>query len=89
VRALLPELQRDAIGARITVRAGGRSLSRTIRSGGSYLSAGELLAHFGLGEAASFEGIDVRWPDGTAERFPGGAADRRLTLLRGAGEPSS
>ena len=86
VRARLPERRRDALGARVTVRFGGRELFRTIRSASSYQSASEPVAHFGLGAAASFDEIEVRWPDGSVERFPGGAADRALTLLRGEGE---
>src|SRR6185503_381210 len=38
-----------AIGARVSVDAGGRRLVREIHSGGSYLSQSDLRAHFGLG----------------------------------------
>ena len=34
----------------------------------------------GLGAAASVDSIRVRWPDGSEEKFPGGPADRYLTL---------
>jgi hypothetical protein len=88
VRALDPRLGRDAIGARVSVEAGGKRLSRAISGGSSYLSAGPARAHFGLGGAASVERIDVVWPDGLAETFEGGAVDRNVEIIRGTGAPA-
>jgi hypothetical protein len=85
VRALDPALRRDAYGAEITVRAGGRRFARTVNPGGSYLSHSDVRAHFGLGQAERVEAIRVRWPDGRIEEFEGGAADRRLVLRKGEG----
>jgi hypothetical protein len=85
VRALDPALKRDAYGAELRVRAGGKTFLRQISPAGSYLSSGDPRAHFGLGPAAEYEGIDVLWPDGTAETFAGGRADRPLTLTKGHG----
>ncbi len=86
VRAVDPALGRDALGALVTIRAGGRSQIRPIVSTVSYLSAVEPVAHFGLGPAARFDGATVVWPDGAREEFAGGAADRRLVLAKGAGK---
>jgi hypothetical protein len=44
-------------------------------------------AHFGLGPVERVDRIEVRWPDGTAEDFPGCDADRRIVLSKGAGTP--
>ncbi len=85
VRALDPALRRDAYGAEVRVRAGGRSWVRWVNPAGSYLCSGDARAHFGLGEAARVDGIDVLWPDGLAETFPGGDADRQVVLSRGTG----
>jgi hypothetical protein len=85
VRALDPALKRDAYGAQLRVRAGGKTFLRLVSPAGSYLSSGDARAHFGLGPAADFEGIDVLWPDGTQETFAGGRADRPLTLTKGRG----
>ena len=71
---------REGLGARVRVRAGGRELAQAVVSGGSYLSESDHCAHFGLGEASSIDGITVRWPSGVEQEFPGGPADRRLTL---------
>jgi hypothetical protein len=53
---------RDALGAVVTVAAGGRSLSLERASGGSYLSESEPTLLFGLGEAAKADSVKVRWP---------------------------
>ena len=80
---------RDGIGARLTLRAGGRQMIQEVRGGASYCSQHDLRAHFGLGRVASFEWLEVRWPSGLRERFPGGPAGRILRLKEGAGSPSS
>ena len=85
VRAVDPKLRRDAYGAEVRVRAGGREWLRSINPAESFLSSGSAEAHFGLGKAAKVDSVLVTWPDGKRERFPGGAADRRLELLKGGG----
>jgi hypothetical protein len=85
VRAFDPELTRDAYGAKVTVRAGGRSWVGLVNPAQSYVCSGDPRVHFGLGAAERVDGITVRWPDGLSEKFPGGAADRPLELRRGEG----
>ena len=86
VRAIDPELKRDALGATVEVRAGGRRQVRPVISSTSYLMAVEPQVHFGLGSAERVEGITVVWPDGTREAFAGGAPDRTVELVKGRGE---
>jgi hypothetical protein len=85
VRVLDPALQRDAYGAAVRVRAGDRRWVRWINPAGSYLCSSDARAHFGLGSAGHVEGIEVLWPDGTTETFPGCSADRQLVLSKGEG----
>jgi hypothetical protein len=85
VRALEWQGQRDAYGAEVRVRAGGRTWLRLVNPAESYLSSGSPLAHFGLGQADRVEAIEVTWPDGTRETFAGGAADRPVELRQGKG----
>jgi hypothetical protein len=85
VRALDPALHRDAYGALIKVRAGGRSWLGMINPGQSYLCSGDPRAHFGLGSVASLDAIQVAWPDGLTEAFAGGGVDRVVVLERGKG----
>src|SRR5262249_51818841 len=87
VRATIPRLTRDAYGAEVTVHAGGQSYWRLLNPGYSYCSSKDPRGHFGLGANASFDGIDVLWPDGRAESFPGGEADRLVELRQGEGRP--
>ena len=78
---------RDGLGAWIGVeRAKQPTLWRRIRTDGSYLSAGDVRAHFGLGSSGSAGGVVVRWPDGTRERWRQLDGDRVTTLRRGTGK---
>jgi hypothetical protein len=89
VRAYDPRWRRDAYGAEVRVRVGGKELLRLVNPAESYLSSGSPLAHFGLGKAEQVDSILVTWPDGPVEEadeeFPGGPVDRTLVLKRGSG----
>ena len=86
VRAVDPRRGgRDAYGATVTVFIGERRWSRDINPAFSYLSSNDPRAHFGLGEATKYDRIEVLWPEGTKETFPGGAVNAVLTLHRGQG----
>jgi hypothetical protein len=86
VRAVDPALHRDAYGAEITVRAGGRRRVSGIYPGQGYLCSHDPRAHFGLGSAARVDAIEVRWPDGVRERFAGRPADQVVRLVKGQGK---
>jgi hypothetical protein len=72
---------RSAIGARVTVTAGGRKQVDDVRSGGSYLSQSDLRLHFGLGEAARIESIEVWWPSGARTVLKDVAVDRVVRVI--------
>jgi hypothetical protein len=82
VRVFDSALQRDAIGAKITVVVGGKQLHRLIAPGYGFLSSNDPRAHFGLGPATAVEQILVQWPDGKLENFPGVAADQFIILKK-------
>ena len=86
-RALDPRFNRDALGARVILSLAGQRQYRTVSSGYSYLSSSPPVAHFGLGDVAVVERLEVIWPDGLRESFPVESVDRDLTVERGAGEP--
>jgi hypothetical protein len=88
VRAVDPKLNRDAYGAEVRVRAGGRTWLRWVNPGSSYLCSNDPRAHFGLGPAGRVESIHVTWPDGSRETFPGRAADQSVVLRKGEGDRS-
>lgn len=72
-----------AIGARITLRAGGLTQTREVQAGSNYLASNPPEAHFGLGDASAVESLTVRWPDGFVESFPALAANQVVSLQRG------
>jgi hypothetical protein len=56
---------RDAIGARLTLTVGSRTLTRWITGGASYLSSHDRRAIFGIGASPpSPVRLDIRWPNG-------------------------
>ncbi len=76
---------RDAIGARITVRAGKRLLVDEVRSGSSYVSNSDMRVHFGLGKETKLDSVEVRWPSGLTERFDNLSIDQINTVKEGSG----
>lgn len=82
--ALVGRDQRDAMGSRVEVAAGGRSQVRERQSGGSYLSSHDPRLHFGLGPYSEAD-VTVSWPDGTVETHLGVGANQVLTLHQGPG----
>jgi len=88
-RVRSPGRNRFAIGARVTLEAGGRRQVREVRSGGSYLSQNDLRPYFGLGSYAGPVDVEIRMPGGERWRWSGLPADRLHDLVlspgRGAG----
>lgn len=77
---------RDAIGARVTIRSGKQVWLDEVRSGSSYNSSSDLRLHFGLGSETRLDSIQVRWPNGTTETFDSPEAiDCILNLVEGRG----
>ena len=78
---------RDALGAQVTLQTESRTLTGYVLSGTSYLSSSEPSVHFGLGTTDEIQAIEVRWQDGSRERFPGTIANRRVKVYQGKGVP--
>jgi hypothetical protein len=74
---------RSAIGARCTIEAGGRKQMAEIVGGGSYFSQNSSTLFFGLGKAGKVDRIEVRWPNGETQRWPGVSANRTALLTEG------
>jgi hypothetical protein len=86
-RAIGTKSNRDGIGARVAVSAGGRVRVDEVRSGSSYSSNSDMRVHFGLGETTKIDFVQVRWPNGLVERFMNLSADSIHKLKEGAGAP--
>jgi enediyne biosynthesis protein E4 len=76
---------RAAIGARVTIRAGGVKQLNEVHGGGSYLSQNDLRLHFGLGTATKMESVEIRWPNGNIEKLENVPADAIYTIVEGLG----
>ena len=76
---------RDAFGAHVFVRAGGREQRGIVLAGYSYMSSNDPRVHFGLDASAEIESIEILWPDGQRETFGPQEVDRVITLRQGEG----
>ncbi len=74
---------RDALGARIRISAGGVKQIREIAAGGSYMSHSDLRAHFGLGGSSRVEAVEVTWPSGLRQQFRNVKADEFYLIEEG------
>jgi len=59
----------NALGAVVTVEAGGHSQTHFLSGGGSYLSAHDRRLTIGLGRATQVDRLRVQWPSGETQKF--------------------
>ncbi len=84
-------VNRDAYGARLALLRKGRPpFWRRVAADGSYLSASDPRAHFGLGgeddmRSAPLESILVIWPNGSRETWKVPKVDTLMSLREGGG----
>jgi hypothetical protein len=76
---------RDAIGARVTLRTNKRSMIQEVQAGASYLSQNDFRLHFGLGTGENIESVAVRWADGQVEQIESVEPNLILTVAQGRG----
>jgi len=76
---------RAAIGARVTVTAGGLKQIDEVRAGGSYLSQNDPRLHFGLAGDDKVTSVEISWPSGKAESLRNVPADFIYTIVEGQG----
>jgi hypothetical protein len=74
---------RDAVGAEVTLVAGGVTQRRLVRTGSSYCSQSMTALHFGLGTATQVDSLEIRWPSGRVERRERLSVDQRITVFEG------
>jgi hypothetical protein len=72
---------RDAVGARVRLTAGGHTQLRDVRTSSGYLSQSDPRLHFGLGSSAVVDRIEISWPSGTVQNLRKIDADRLLTVV--------
>jgi hypothetical protein len=76
---------RDAIGARVTLKTDKRSLIHEVQAGASYLSQNDFRLHFGFPSGETIESVEVRWSDGTSGSISGIKPDQIFTVMQKKG----
>jgi len=71
---------REGIGLKVRVTAGGKTQTKEIVGGGSYLSSNDRRLHFGLGNNDRIERIEARWPSGTIQVLENVPANQILNM---------
>lgn len=80
-----PGVGRDAFGAVVRLRTSAGTLTKIRDGGAGFLSQHDPRLLFGLGSAERVEEVEVTWPNGEVERFPGARAGETLLLRQGSG----
>jgi len=81
---------RDGIGAQIKLTSSsGAAQYVTVSTTGSYLSASDKRAHFGLGNDTAAKSIEIRWPSGIVQTLENISADQILNVTESAKSSNS
>ncbi len=75
---------RSAIGARVSVSAGGHTQIDEVMSGGSYYSQNDMTLYFGLGDAPVADHVTIRWPSGAVQEWDKVPTNQRLLITEGS-----
>ena len=82
---------RNAVGARVELYQGKNGATRrikSVRAGHGHLAQSSLHVAFGLGTAGPASHVIVKWPGGSAEKFPLPATGTQFQLVQGSGVAS-
>jgi enediyne biosynthesis protein E4 len=80
-----PKSPRDAVGSTVYLTSGGQRQRGDVMSGGSFMSSNDFRVHFGLGETATVDKVEIRWPDGVKETYTLPSVDRYFAIEEGKG----
>jgi ASPIC/UnbV protein/putative metal-binding protein/VCBS repeat protein len=77
---------RGAVGARVTLQAGGVTQMRDVGGGGGQSNTqNSAMVHFGLGPNTTIDSLTVRWVGGATETISGATANGRFRIVEGSG----
>jgi len=76
---------RDGIGARVEMSAGGTKLWQIVKTGSSYASQSELPLTFGMGAAATADDVRIKWPSGRVDIVGAVKANQTITIKEAVG----
>jgi hypothetical protein len=72
---------RDAIGARVILTAGGNAYLREVNGGNGYAGQSTSRLHFGVGSASRVEQVEIRWPSGLVQKLSAAQAAALLNKV--------
>ena len=75
------ESNRDAVGASVTVEAGGQKFTRLVSAGSGFASQQSGRLYFGLGDKTQVDVVTVHWPRGRIEKFTKAITARQLIRI--------
>lgn len=78
---------RDGIGAKVMISAGGGRQSKQILGGTSYCAASDIRILFGLGNILKVDKLEVRWPSGQITTLKDVSINHYLTIKEDASQP--
>lgn len=84
VQPMLGAENRDAFGAHVTVVTNNERHVQVVAPSVGYASCTVAPLHFGMGHSDTYERIEIIWPDGSHETFPGGHTRESIELRQGA-----
>lgn len=80
VRLVGSRSNREGLGARIWLTAGGEQRYREATRSGSYCSSKDPRVHFGLGDAQEVTEMKIRWPSGVVQTFSAILPNQEITV---------
>src|SRR5450759_1615617 len=78
----------SAIGAKVTITAGGKKRVMVNQWATSYLSNNDPRMHFGLGQQKKIDLLEINWSNGKKEVYNNIDSDRYITIMEGTGTVS-
>ncbi|HEX9941094.1 MAG TPA: CRTAC1 family protein [Thermoanaerobaculia bacterium] len=72
---------RDALGARVRVKAGGQTWTQWNDGASGYLSHSLMPLYFGLGDAERIDSVEVTWPSGRTQTVRGPKVNSQIEIV--------
>ncbi|HEY7213482.1 MAG TPA: ASPIC/UnbV domain-containing protein, partial [Thermoanaerobaculia bacterium] len=72
---------RDGLGARVRLKAGGETWTQWNDGSSGYLSHSVMPLYFGLGDAEKVDSVEVTWPSGKKQTVAGPKANSQIEIV--------
>jgi hypothetical protein len=76
---------RDAVGARVVLTAGGLTQIREVDGGNGYAGQSMRRIHFGIGKSTAVEKLEIHWPSGLVQQVGPVPINALTPIVEGAG----